>query len=138
MNTYTAKELKGIKMMEQLKPNDMDELLASRKELRKKWYRNDSYHYRIVDENGTRYVEATRKNDFDGRRSFASTWYITYGKIGWRFERTNNPMGTEYEPTWVRAGKHIGKSANGTIVPQAVFKKSDVITIVKQIGIFNI
>lgn len=122
-------------------PKDVsDALRKERLLLHKKWFKNDSYNICFTNLDGTRYFTASRKQDSwnDDKGHYmpfggGSQWHIRYGAILWR--TTRNPLGQkDYE--WCKSSKTFGKSANGTIVPQMVGTKKEVLDIAKAIGIF--
>lgn len=102
---------------------------------------NTAYKIHIYNENGTRYFVATRVchpwNDNKGNYmpfGGGTSWNIRYGQVGFRSFR--NPVGQrDYE---LCNGKAFTKSANGTIIPASLPKKSDVINLIKAIGVFTL
>lgn len=127
--------------------NDLDfdiknKLVEQRKELCSKWKKNDSYNICFTNEEGTRYFRATRVvsswNDDKGNYmpfGGGSCWKIRYGKIKWATEK--DPLGgTVY--SWVQSRETFSKSVNGTVIPNEVKTKKEVLEIAKQIGTLKI
>lgn len=102
---------------------------------------NTAYNICLYNEKGTRYIVATRvcrpwSDDKGNYMPFGggTSWNIKYGMIG--FCSFRNPIGLrDYE---LCKGKTFTKSANGTIIPTSLPKKSDVIDLIKSIGIFGL
>lgn len=118
-----------------------NELLEKRLILCKEWFINNAYDVCFTNLEGTRYFTAYRKqsswNDDKGHSmpfGGGSQWHIRYGAILWR--TTQNPLGgKEYE--WCKSSKKtFAKAANGTIIPNTVASKKEVLDIAKKIGIF--
>lgn len=131
---FKANEIQNFKVLSDMPEMVANEMREIRKNLKKDWARNDSYHVCFVNEDGTRYFMANRENGFDGYTSGNNHWNIRYGKILWDFEK--NPMGM-FEPIWIK-GKTFGQAKNGTMIPKQVATKAEVMELVKKIGIFNI
>lgn len=126
-----------------MKLDDLDikiknELLEQRKELCSKWKQNSAYDICFTNTDGTRYFKAKRVvlswNDDKGHYmpfGGGTYWQIRYGKIKWATEK--NPIGgTVY--VWVQSRETFSKSANGTVIPNEVKTKKEVLEIAKQIG----
>ena len=126
-----------------MKLDDLDieiknELLEQRKELCSKWKQNSAYDICFTNTDGTRYFKAKRVvlswNDDKGHYmpfGGGTYWQIRYGKIKWATEK--NPIGgTVY--VWVQSRETFSKSANGTVIPNEVKTKNEVLEIAKQIG----
>ena len=117
-----------------------DKLKAERVSLYKTWKRNDAYHICFTNLEGTRYFLATRKSvpSYVSDRPFGggSYWVVRYGKILWSSKPS--PVGTIlYEYFW-KKGQCFGKAQNGTIIPNHVATKKEVLEIAKAVGIFEI
>lgn len=126
-----------------MKLDDLDikiknELLEQRKELCSKWKQNSAYDICFTNTDGTRYFKAKRVvlswNDDKGHYmpfGGGTYWQIRYGKIKWATGK--NPIGgTVY--VWVQSRETFLKSANGTVIPNEVKTKKEVLEIAKQIG----
>ena len=126
-----------------MKLDDLDikiknELLEQRKELCSKWKQNSAYDICFTNTDGTRYFKAKRVvlswNDDKGHYmpfGGGTYWQIRYGKIKWATEK--NPIGgTVY--VWVQSRETFSNSANGTVIPNEVKTKKEVLEIAKQIG----
>lgn len=115
-----------------------DQLLAERVKLHETRKANDAWHIAFVNEDGTRYFEAYRKNDFTrfSGGCCCGWWNIRYGKVLW--DRRKQLLGDDYDYFWVFSGKMFSKSQNGTEIPRSVRTKKEVLAIAKAIGIFNI
>ena len=62
-----------------------------------------------------------------------SYWCVRYGRV--QFRKRRNPIGEiDFE---LCDGEAFGKAANGTIIPERIDKKSDVIKLIQEIGIFT-
>ena len=102
---------------------------------------NTSYEIHIYNTNGTRYFSARRVqsawyNNKGGYMPFGggSKWIVKYGCV--QFRKYRNPLGIiEFE---LCDGKVFTKAANGTIISNYIDKKSDVIDLIKKIGIFDL
>lgn len=134
MKLFEQNEILGIKTLSDLPESVEKEMRESRLNLKNEWKRNDSYHVLLVNEDGTRYFFANRKNDFGGSSSTYSCWHISYGKVSWKFKK--EPFNT-YVPEWVM-GKTFKQAQNGTNIPGCVSTKAEVMAIAKEIGIFEI
>ena len=118
-----------------------DKMRDERKSLVKTWHRNDPYYICFVNEDGTRYFEASRhcydwSNDRGAYMPFGggSYWTISYGKIKWK---SYTDLGeTCYK--WVCSSETFGKAANGTEIPKRLDTKKEVLAVAKAIGIFNV
>lgn len=113
-----------------------NQLLSERANLHVTRKVNDAWHVAFVNEEGTRYFEAFRKNDFYGAGCANGWWVIRYGKVLW--DRTKQPLGNDFDYFWVFSSKTFSKSSNGTEIPRDVHTKAEVLAIAKAIGIFNI
>lgn len=114
-------------------------LNSERLELCKK-QENTSYCILLYNEAGTRYLLATRHqhswNDDKGHYmpfGGGSEWSVKYGQVG--FARVRQAIGFDYD---LVRGKCFIKSRNGVEIPKSVKTKKEVLSIAKQIGIFNI
>lgn len=101
---------------------------------------NNSYEILIYNQSGTRFFRAKRyQNSWqDNKGNYmpfggGSQWIIKYGCMGFIYKK--QIMGYDYELTY---GTCYNKSKNGTIIPNSVKTKKEVIEIIKSIGIFNI
>ncbi len=100
---------------------------------------NTSYEVLVYNEAGTRFFSAKRVQsswqDTNGNYmpyGGGSKWIIKYGEMGFRTCR--NPFG-EIDAE-LRMGKTFGKSKNGTVIPNCVATKKEVLALIAQIGIF--
>ena len=101
---------------------------------------NSAYEVLLYNQAGTRYFHARRcqhswSDDKGNYMPFGggSEWIVKYGCVG--FSRERQVIGYDYE---LRCGKCYSKSANGTVIPTSIKTKQEVISIAKNIGIFNI
>lgn len=124
-------------------PNDVQEQLTSeRLRLHVEWKRNDAYHILFTNIDGTRYFEANRISESSCFRGYympfggGSYWEIKYGKIKWSSTYDNLSCSTKYY--WKCTRQVFRKSTNGTVIPQILRKKKDVLEVAKSIGIFDI
>ena len=100
---------------------------------------NTSYEVLVYNEAGTRFFNAKRVQSSwqDNNGNYmpyggGSKWTIKYGEMGFRTCR--NPFGgIDAE---LRMGKTFGKSKNGTVIPNSVATKKEVLALIAQIGIF--
>ena len=99
---------------------------------------NTAYEILVYNKTGTRYFNARRvQGSWQGNGVYmpfggGSKWTIKYGEIG--FETHRNPFGgIDAE---LGMGRSFGKSANGTMIPQSVATKQEVLALIAQIGIF--
>lgn len=110
-------------------------LLAEKEALRNKVL-NTPYNVELYSANGLRYFKARRMCKASTWAGFGngSYWRISYGKVS--FITSRNPVGEKtYE---LCNGKRFAKSANGTIIPNELNTKKEVIALARAIGIFNI
>ncbi|MBP7856835.1 MAG: hypothetical protein KAZ98_03055 [Prevotella sp.] len=122
-------------------PTDVqDQLNAEREKIKNKSV-NTPYVVHIYNADGTRYFYARRVSEpwSDTKGNYmpfggGSHWKLTYGAV--QFEGYKNPVGErDYR---LCDGKTYGKSANGTVIPRVLGSKKEVLSIIKQIGIFNL
>ena len=113
-------------------------LIEERKTLCEKWHRNTPWEVCFVNEDGTRFFHAYRKNDFAGYGSISGWWIVRYGEIRWRHTYKNEWGFEEEKYEWVESRKTYSIAANGTQIPSDVHTKKDVLDLVKKIGIFNV
>lgn len=99
---------------------------------------NTAYEVLLYNKTGTRYFSARRvQGSWQGNGVYmpfggGSKWAIKYGEIGFKTHR--NPFGgIDAE---LGMGRRFGKSANGTVIPQFVASKRDVLALLAAIGIF--
>lgn len=120
-------------------PIDVQERLNENRKALVKQNTNTAYHICLYNTDGTRYFSAQRVckpwNDDKGHYmpfGGGTSWVIRYGCV--QFKPVRNPMGQiDYE---LCNGKVYGKSANGTIIPNSLPNKKDVINLINAIGIF--
>lgn len=116
-----------------------ERLAQERAQLSKKRI-NTAYEVHLYNAEGTRYFYARRltKSWNDDKGNYmpfggGSFWRIAYGRV--QFEGYRNPVGErDYR---LCDGKTYARSANGTVIPRSVDTKKEVMTIAKNIGIFN-
>ncbi len=102
---------------------------------------NTPYKIHLYNKAGTRYFFAVRVclSWNDGKGNYmpfggGTYWAISYGAVQFRSYR--NPIGQiDYK---LCDGLRYGKSANGTIIPEKLPIKKDVMELIDAIGIFNI
>ena len=116
-----------------------DKLKEERTNLYKTWKRDEAYHICFTNKEGTRFFLATRKSvpSYVSDRPFGggSYWVVRYGKILW--DSKQSPVGPVlYEYFW-KKGQCFGKAQNGTVIPNQVATKKEVLAIAKEIGIFE-
>lgn len=121
-----------------LVPEIKERLLAERPMLHETWKENTPNRICLTNAEGTRYFIASRKhlawNDDKGNYmpfGGGSIWLVRYGKI--KFRVTNDPFG-QPEYSWYCSGEVFGKSANGTVIPQQLSTKKEVLDLIKKIG----
>lgn len=115
-----------------------EKLVAERTTLCEKWYRNTAWEVCFVNEDGTRYFHAYRKNDFGITYGCINGWWeVFYGAIKWRHMHRVFWGIVEEDYLWVESNRYK-KSKNGTEIPFEVHTKKDVLKLAKAIGIFNI
>ena len=119
-------------------PQEVQETLAMAKSRLHLKQVNTAYEVLRYNKNGTRYFHARRvQGSWQGNGVYmpfggGSKWTIKYGEIGFKTHR--NPFGgIDAE---LGMGRIFGKSANGTIIPQSVGTKREVLALIAQIGIF--
>ena len=99
---------------------------------------NTAYEVLVYNRAGTRFFHARRvQSSWQGNGAYmpfggGSVWTIKYGEIGFRSCR--NPFG-EIDAE-LRMGKTFGKSKNGTVIPNSVATKKEVLALIAEIGIF--
>ena len=120
-------------------PEQVQETLAKEKGLLYLKKINTPYEVLIYNETGTRFFNARRVQSAwqDNNGNYmpyggGSKWTIKYGEMGFRTCR--NPFG-EIDAE-LRMGKTFGKSKNGTVIPNSVATKKEVLALIDQIGIF--
>lgn len=98
---------------------------------------NTAYQVLVFNAEGTRFFRAERiskASNWNLHFGGGSYWTIQYGAVGFRVY--NNLMGErDIEPGY---GKTFKKAANGTVIPEEVATKEEVLLIARAIGIFNI
>ena len=101
---------------------------------------NNAYEVLLYNQEGTRFLSARRHQSSwqDEKGNYmpfggGSEWTIRYGCVG--FARKKQVIGYDYE---LVCGNLYSKSSNGTIIPNTVKTKKEVLTIAKAIGIFNL
>ena len=99
---------------------------------------NTAYEILVYNKTGTRYFNARRVQDsWQGNGVYmpfggGSKWAIKYGEIGFKTHR--DPFGgIDAE---LGMGRRFEKSANGTVIPQFVASKREVLALLTAIGIF--
>ena len=99
---------------------------------------NTAYEILVYNKTGTRYFNARRVQDsWQGNDVYmpfggGSKWAIKYGEIGFKTHR--DPFGgIDAE---LGMGRRFDKSANGTVIPQFVASKREVLALLTAIGIF--
>ena len=99
---------------------------------------NTAYEVLMYNKAGTRYFNARRvQGSWQGNGVYmpfggGSKWTIKYGEIGFKTHR--NPFGgIDAE---LGMGRKFNKSANGTVIPQFVASKREVLALLTAIGIF--
>ena len=129
-------------LLSELDQKVQEQLLSERAELSTKWYKNTPYEVSFTNLEGTRYFTAVRKQDpwNDDKGNYmpyggGSRWHICYGKILWSTGK--DPFGGKTY-FWKRTSQLFAKSSNGTVIPQSVATKKEVIEIAKRIGILVI
>lgn len=129
-------------LLTELPQNVQEQLNTERAKLHRTWKTNNAYHVRFTNLEGTRYFVADRvcENWSDDKGNYmpfggGTHWRVRYGKILWSCKH-DSLMGTSYY--WVCSKKVFGKAANGTIVPNSVATKKEVMELAKSIGIFDI
>lgn len=120
-------------------PEQVQETLAKEKGLLHLKKINTPYEVLVYNEAGTRFFNARRVQSAwqDNNGNYmpyggGSKWTIKYGEMGFRTCR--NPFG-EIDAE-LRMGKTFGKSKNGTVIPNSVATKKEVLALIDQIGIF--
>ena len=120
-------------------PTKVQETLTKEKGLLHLNQINTSYEVLVYNETGTRFFNARRIQSSwqDNNGNYmpyggGSKWTIKYGEMGFRTCR--NPFG-EIDAE-LRMGKTFGKSKNGTVIPNSVATKKEVLALIDQIGIF--
>ena len=120
-------------------PKQVQETLAKEKGLLHLKKINTPYEVLVYNETGTRFFNARRVQSAwqDNNGNYmpyggGSKWVIKYGEVGFRTCR--NPFG-EIDAE-LCMGKTFGKSKNGTVIPQSVATKKEVLALIAQIGIF--
>ena len=119
-------------------PKQVQETLTKEKGLLHLKKINTPYEVLVYNETGTRFFNARRVQspwlDNGNYMPFGggSKWTIKYGEMV--FCTCRNPFG-EIDAE-LRMGKTFGKSKNGTVIPQSVATKKEVLALIDQIGIF--
>ena len=99
---------------------------------------NTAYEVLMYNKAGTRYFSARRvQGSWQGNGVYmpfggGSQWTIKYGEMGFRLHR--DPFGGIGAELCI--GKTFGKSKNGTVIPNSVATKREVLALIAQIGIF--
>ena len=119
-------------------PIEVQESLAEAKSRLHLKQVNTAYEVLVYNKTGTRFFNARRvQSSWQGNGAYmpfggGSEWTIRYGEMGFRTCR--NPFGgIDAE---LRMGKTFGKSKNGTVIPNSVATKQEVLALIAQIGIF--
>ena len=119
-------------------PIEVQETLAMAKSRLHLKQVNTAYEVLRYNKNGTRYFHARRvQGSWQGNGVYmpfggGSKWSIRYGEMGFRTHR--NPFGGIDAEMCM--GRAFGKSSNGTIIPQSVATKREVLALLAKIGIF--
>ena len=99
---------------------------------------NTAYEVLVYNKAGTRFFHARRvQSSWQGNGAYmpfggGSKWAIKYGEIGFKTHR--DPFGgIDAE---LGMGRRFEKSANGTVIPQFVASKREVLALLTAIGIF--
>ena len=99
---------------------------------------NTAYEILMYNKAGTRYISARRvQGSWQGNGVYmpfggGSQWIIKYGEMGFRLIR--DPFGGIGAELCM--GRRFGKSKNGTVIPNSVATKAEVLALIAQIGIF--
>ena len=99
---------------------------------------NTAYEVLMYNKAGSRYFNARRVQDsWQGNGVYmpfggGSKWIIKYGEMGFRLVR--DPFGGIGAELCM--GRRFGKSKNGTVIPNSVATKAEVLVLIAQIGIF--
>ena len=119
-------------------PQQVQDSLTSEQSLLHLKQVNTAYEVLVYNKTGTRFFNARRiQSSWQGNGAYmpfggGSEWTIRYGEMGFRTCR--NPFGgIDAE---LRMGKTFGKSKNGTVIPNSVATKQEVLALIAQIGIF--
>ena len=119
-------------------PIEVQETLAEAKSRLHLKQINTAYEVLMYNKAGTRYFNARRvQGSWQGNGVYmpfggGSKWTIKYGEIGFKTHR--NPFGgIDAE---LGMGRIFDKSANGTVIPQFVASKREVLALLTAIGIF--
>ena len=119
-------------------PQEVQETLAEARSRLHLEQVNTAYEVLRYNKTGTRYFHARRvQGSWQGNGVYmpfggGSKWTIKYGEMGFRTHR--NPFGgIDAE---MGMGRAFGKSANGTVIPQFVASKREVLWLLTAIGIF--
>lgn len=99
---------------------------------------NTAYEVRLYNKKSNRVFIALRQVVPSDKLNMAfgggSFWKVAYNEVQYKIQ--SDIMGGLYAKTCI--GKSFTKSANGTLIPSTINTKDEVISIAKQIGIFNI
>ena len=119
-------------------PIEVQESLAEAKSRLHLKQINTAYEVLMYNKAGSRYFNARRvQGSWQGNGVYmpfggGSKWTIKYGEIGFKTHR--NPFGgIDAE---LGMGRKFDKSANGTVIPQFVASKREVLALLTAIGIF--
>ena len=119
-------------------PQQVQDSLTSEQNLLHLKQVNTAYEVLVYNKTGTRFFNARRvQSSWHGNGAYmpfggGSKWTIRYGEMGFRTCR--NPFGgIDAE---LRMGKTFGKSENGTVIPNSVGTKREVLALIAEIGIF--
>ena len=99
---------------------------------------NTAYEVLVYNKTGTRFFHAKRvQSSWQGNGAYmpfggGSQWIIKYGEMGFRLIR--DPFGGIGAELCM--GRRFGKSKNGTVIPNSVATKAEVLALIAQIGIF--
>ena len=99
---------------------------------------NTAYEVLVYNVTGTRFFHAKRvQSSWQGNGVYmpfggGSQWIIKYGEMGFRLIR--DPFGGIGAELCM--GRRFGKSKNGTVIPNSVATKAEVLALIAQIGIF--
>lgn len=99
---------------------------------------NTAYEVRLYNKKSNRVFIALRQVVASDKLNMAfgggSFWKVSYNEVQYKIQ--SDIMGGLYAKPCV--GKSFGKSANGTEIKSTLNTKAEVISLAKQIGIFNI
>lgn len=119
-------------------PQQVQDSLTSEKSLLHLKQVNTAYEVLVYNKTGTRFFHARRvQSSWQGNGAYmpfggGSKWSIRYGEMGFRSHR--NPFGGIDAEMCM--GRAFGKSSNGSMIPQSVATKREVLELLAKIGIF--